>query len=328
MMAGERAAIDALANGEVAAWQALLEHLLEKKPEAAPRAFVEAALVREAGFDGWVERARRAAGQCQSERFTTTLSATRAFVPWLAAGIRAARPATDAACLEARLALLTQLLPARPGAERPTDAEAFAAAQALLQDARPIWGGGPMLAQLLILVHRRAGEAAAHDAAMAAITEAEALYRALGDDDGLRAAQRQRAATLLRLGHVEEGLELLDGLLDTPGPLFGGGGAFSFGGGAPTPEERARDEAATIAAWATATTPEWVRAIGGMAERASDAARREGLWGRFERALDAMLTASDFPEEDLEVVVRQAREREFRETARRAIEIARRRQLR
>src|SRR5690606_35674386 len=94
------------------------------------------------------------------------------------------------------------------------------------------------------------------------------------------------------------------------GPLFGGVGAFLLrGDDDEDPLDAALDEAATIASWASRTTPEWVRALGGIAERS-------GLtWTRFEQALEAMLAASTNPLSDLEVVARQAGQRGMVRTA-------------
>jgi len=116
--------------------------------------------------------------------------------------------------------------------------------------------------------------------------------------------------------------------MESRGPLFGGGGAFRFTGGA-TDDARgaALGEAATVAEWAAHVTPEWVRALGGVAERFSDrklgdTSKGEPLWGRFDEVLSRMLGTSKHPEQDLEVVLRQAAERRFRKTVDRARRIA------
>lgn len=73
-----------------------------------------------------------------------------------------------------------------------------------------------------------------------------------------------------------------------------------------------------MAIWAQSSTPEWVRAVGGMAERTG----RSDLWERFEAHLTRMVDGSPSPASDLEVVIRQAGERDLRRTVQAARELA------
>ncbi|MFY0540686.1 hypothetical protein [Nannocystis pusilla] len=70
-----------------------------------------------------------------------------------------------------------------------------------------------------------------------------------------------------------------------------------------------------VAGWAVATRPEWVRALGGLAERADEEDEPAALWARFEAALAEMIATSSDPAEDVEVVPAQARERKLWRTA-------------
>jgi hypothetical protein len=72
-----------------------------------------------------------------------------------------------------------------------------------------------------------------------------------------------------------------------------------------------------VIAWALPATPEYVRALGGIAERSSDAEVVRLSWVRFDAALDALLSC-ERASRDLEVVIRQAEQRKLAATARRA----------
>ncbi|MCY1058900.1 hypothetical protein [Nannocystis sp. SCPEA4] len=58
-----------------------------------------------------------------------------------------------------------------------------------------------------------------------------------------------------------------------------------------------------------------MRALGGIAERAGEGDDPPALWARFEAALAEMIASSDDPADDLEVVLRQAQQRELSRTA-------------
>lgn len=291
--------VEKLAAGDVPTWQALLEALVraEFEPEPAPRELIAAMFARDSSVQGWLDRARAAAGQCESEVFSTTLSALRAFRPWLLAGLIASVP-EHPGVIDARVDQLLNAVPEN-GAEQ---------ARALLADARKAWGPGPKLGSLLTLVHRRVSEEGQHAEALAAAQEAESL---LGEERAAF-ARRLQAASLLCLQRFDEAFALLDAVMTEPGPLFGGGGASVSGGRDLTPLEHALEEAATVVTWASDHDAEWVRALGGIAETSGDAS----LWHRFEASLQALSP------EDLEVVIDQASERELRKVARRAREVA------
>jgi tetratricopeptide (TPR) repeat protein len=291
--------VDALADGDAAAWVALLEHLAAHQPPVAPPPVVRAWLARDPSPDAWVQRAKRAAVTAESPWFSTARGALRAFLPWWTAGVAAALPPDDPVALESRLQALG----------RDVEEGAAGRVAALIADLRRPPTAARLLPRALLLAARRAREARAWDDALAAATEARALA---AEPELVDASTRAHAAALLGLRRVGEALSLLDRALARRGPLFGGGGAFSLTPSA-DPVEDAIDEAATVAGWADATTPEWVRALGGLSERlgSPDAA------ARFAAGLAALSAGSD-PVVGLEVVLRQAAERGLAATARAA----------
>jgi hypothetical protein len=322
LLEGDRAALAALAAGDQRLWQALLEHLIQHKPAVAPRPFVDALVAENSSFERWVRSADRAASDCSSRLFATVHAAMRVFLPWLIAGLRAARASNDPVILEMRRSALLLLPPARVGElEPPSPEETLAEAQSLLRDARGAWGASAQLGELLLIVHRRAAEAHRHDLAFDAASEAERLFEGEGTAKRARFARRLRAASLLQLGRVMEGLDLLEPLLTEDGPLFAGGGCFRIGGVGRSPAERALDDLADTARWHAATDSTWVAGLGGVAERCEGLPNVHGLWNRYERALEAMLQASSSPREDLESVVRQTADRYLAKAAARAKQI-------
>jgi len=190
-------------------------------------------------------------------------------------------------------------------------------AMALAADARRVWGEGVQLAHVLMLVHRRLAEASRDQEALAAATEAESLFTHAGDEASASSSRRSRGASLLVLERLDEAFAVLELAMEKKGPLFGGGGAFAMVRGEGK-RAQALQEAASICGWAALTTPEWVRALGGIAQGFDD----PKLWERFDRALRTMLEGSERPGEDLGVVLRQASQRRFRKTVTRAQKIA------
>ncbi|MCY0987749.1 hypothetical protein OV203_11475 [Nannocystis sp. ILAH1] len=258
---------------------------------------------------------------------------------WLA---RAARIASEEVYAGRRLAALWQLAGERPreplgpellrwSTEAPADEPgglrsryeaalndtsdgALAVALALVGDVGIAEPASALHVDALLLLVRRALEDAEIDQALVAARAAEALAEALGDRSRGLSATRHRGAALLRAGRVQEALAALEPALSVRGPLFGGRGSFREA----WPEKgraAALAEAAMVAGWAAATTPEWVRALGGLAERATEDDAPAVLWARFEAALAGMIEASPEPADDLEVVLEQARERGLSRTA-------------
>lgn len=292
-------AVRALVEGDLGAWKALLEHLVEHGPKSAPDALVVALMEHTPDFDAWQERAKGAAVQIESDYFATSLSAVRPFRAWLVEGVSKALPATHPAVIGARYEA------ARASAGNADD---VARVGSLLADL-----GGPShprWVDVLVLLARRLDEAGDTDGALATIRRAEEACRARDDAGGAAQTRRFEGGLLLVAGRFDEAFAILDPVMNARGRLFGGvRGASVMRDGA-----GAAGEAATIASWASATTPEWVRALGGVAEEHGE--RHPALHERFATALSALATVSD-----LEVVVRQASQRDHRRTARRAAEL-------
>jgi hypothetical protein len=313
LLAGADAEMARLAEGDVPTWQALFEHLLQKGQggsaldAGASGPFVEAALEQVQGFEPWYRIAHTAASRCESDWFSTVMTALRPWHRWFFNGIARVRPADSDEMLTARLFALQNSIPE----------DALSQVRSLANDARRVWGNTGKLGQVLLLVHRRSSESGAHGDALLAAEEAERLFKAAGDDANVRFAGRLRAASLFCLRRFDDAFAVAEPLLGRPGPRFGGGGVFSLSVGSDE-RTKAAAEVAQVVGWATDSTPEWVRALGGLAERFAE----PGLWRRFEAALTGMLQRSDDPEEDLEVVLRQADERGLHETVRVAVKIA------
>lgn len=300
---GDPATIDALAGGDQPTWQAWLEHLVLTKPTPTP-VVIDRMLLREPSPGRWLDIASRALFGIDSDVFLTTKRAMDPFQAWLGDGIIAARGATAQASLEIRLA------------REMREAKGSPVTRAIVEDLRALdWG---LLADALILHARRLAEEDAYGEAIDALLEAERIFGAASD--GAAFARRLRASNLLRLQRLEEAFAILDEEMREKA-AGGGGGAARFSA---TPENKwdaAIAEAAQVAVWAVLTTPEWVRALGGMAQRA-DGATKKTLWQRFERALVAMVDSSKNPGSDLEVVIRQAKHRKLLKTARAAEDLA------
>lgn len=316
LFTGDAEAVASLAAGELSTWQPLLEHLHANHPATAPKGFVDAVLATKLPFASWVKLAHNAA----SHVLTSAERGSRPFWPWLISGFAGALPEDHPFILEVRGWAVQQGLDTRTGQPQPEE-EWLAAAEQLVTDARRVLGESPQLAELLLLVHRRATEANRQARALDAAIEAERLFEVAGVQNRVDVARRQQGASLLRLGRVGEALALLDPVLEETGPYFIGTGMFSSIAGERTQAEEALDELATIATWAHVTTPEWVLALGGIAERPLEPGQAAELWSRFEGALTAMLESSDGPDEDLEVVVRQAGQRELTATVERALRV-------
>jgi hypothetical protein len=141
------------------------------------------------------------------------------------------------------------------------------------------------------------------------------LYLAAGDERAVRVTERLRGSALLSLERFDEAFAILDPAMTRSAPSPAGASRYTSNA---DPRAEAIAEAATVATWASATTPEWVRALGGMAERT----RRRELWKRFEAALVTMVDGASDPASDLEVVIRQAGQRDLGRTVKAARKLA------
>jgi hypothetical protein len=308
ILAGDPDAIDRLVQGDMSAWQALAEHLLLHPGQVASPAVVRLLLERAPRVADLLDSAEAALWDARSDVFTTITAALRAIRPWLADGVAAALAPDHPSAIDMRY-------------ERELSAaEGAGAARALVADVRRVAPARPSLGEALLLLARRAHEDGLFDEALVATIEAEALLSAAGDETSVRKTQRLRGSVLLSLQRFDDAFAVLDPIMIESDRGFGGA---SRSGGMSDPVAYAISEAATVATWADATTPEWVRALGGMAERTA----RPDLWQRFEAALVAMVDRSKNPASDLEVVIRQAGQRGLRRTVEAAREIAAARDL-
>ncbi len=307
-LAGDAETIDALARGDAATWQAWLEHLVSRKPPHAEPGLVERMLAREPSPARWIEIASRTLFDIDSNVFFTSKSALQPFQAWLGDGVIAATGPTSTVSIELRLD------------REVREANGAAAAGAIVADIRQTRASDELLADALVLWARRLAEESEHAAAIDVLIEAEGLFERLGNDSAKGVARRLRGARLLQLKRLDEAFAILD--REMAGRARGlTVGAQRFSGSPDDKWDAALAEAATIAAWAAATTPEWVRALGGIAQHADSTSKRS-LWQRFERALVAMVDASANPGSDLEVVIRQAKQRKLNKTAKAASVLA------
>ena len=293
LLEGDREAITQLASKDVALWTALAEHVIAREETIAPSALVHAMLAIDRDPKAWLGRAKEALAQAESPYFSTLMGALRRVRPWLFDGLAAALPPDDPGSLALRF---EQLLSS-------TAEDALAQTRAFLRDLERTGGDAKARADAWMLLARRAHEDGELDEALVAAREARTL-------DPTRDGEitRREGAILLSQGRVTEALERVHEVLATRGPLFGGRGSWRSRARM-DPLEDALDEAATIVTWASHTTPEWVRALGGIAERSGEG------WERFERALAQMAATSKYPDDDLEVVERQAKQRELVKTS-------------
>ncbi|MFO0726406.1 MAG: hypothetical protein U1E65_21650 [Myxococcota bacterium] len=131
-------------------------------------------------------------------------------------------------------------------------------------------------------------------------------------------AARYRGAALLFLGRFEEGFEILDQALVDRGPAFGGGGTFVSPPKA-DPRTESLDELQAVAAWAALETPEWVRALGVARDRHPEEVASH-FQRRFLQGLERVVRGQ-YGLEDLDVVVRQLRQRGAMAAAETAVQV-------
>lgn len=283
LLQGNPRAVEALAT-EPAAWQPLLEHVILTRSEQAPAAFVEALLARDPSVRSWLDRAYEGATMVRhSEVFSTGLGALQHFRPWWLRGILADRDPRDVVALEARFEQHLH----DPGEDTVGETTG------LLDLVAEVVPGSALHAEALELVARRALETSQGALALAS------LEARLAMPDAPKMVTRLRGVALLLVGRIDEGLDLLEATLTEK--LF-----FPLKGAQvlqwpDDPAERAIFNVCEVAVWASWTTPEWVRALGGWAETSGDARVKVV----FLRELERM--AAERPG-DLAILVRQARQ--------------------
>ena len=241
-----------------------------------------------AGADAWREREEEARGEILDEAEVEAL--VGATLRWTLRSLRAARPATDLASLEAALVAEAE----EPDPSSGTVAETVAAIEAVAPD-------GELLAwtrtELLPWIARK----------HAALLLVEDRYATALE----RLAAIAAAAQPAPLASTTWGWQLP---ADRPGAIV-------------TPARRAARELADIVAWADESTPEWVRGLGTLAVRLGREGHPEASLVRaaFERGLDHLADLDPAgADEALRIVEDQLQERGERDAA----ELARARRVR
>lgn len=300
ILAGSPRAAQSLLASDHEAWKVLLEHAVANPNERAPLALVEAMLGLDPDVGTWLERAKN----CAALLWITPLPKTmRPFRAWLLAGMEASETGATSARFESLRA------------DRSDEAldEIRALVATLRGDASA--SSAMLLARALKLLAYRALERGHGQEALSVATELEATIANPASKEH-RAARRLRAAALLRMARFSEGFALLDELLHVPGPFAGGAGASAVRFIA-DPREAALDELAAQATALSRLTPEWVRALGEVAETHLGTQSADELASRFDDALSALAARDDSAavQTDLETVIRQALERNLTRTA-------------
>lgn len=312
ILAGDASTIDTLAEADAATWQALLEHVVATAGPA-PVAAIDQMLAREPRPARWLATASQVLFRIESTRFATSAGALRPFLAWFGDGILAKHGATVPVAIEVRI---QRELGLATGVE---------VARSIVDDARAGQVDDRLLVDALIVLARRLDEATQHDAALDALTEAEMIAHDSNNPCSAFPIRRLRAASLLKLRRLDEAFEVLDVEMAVK-ECDHLGGSHVFVRRPANPWDAMLAEAASLALWMSDRRPEWVRALGGIAERA-DKRHRPALWERFEGALENMVAASEDPGADLATVIREATKRRLRKTAGAARALAEEREI-
>lgn len=297
--------VQLLLSRDEKAWDELVHEVGRGSSSLQPETAL--ALLEEAAFEEWSRLAEQRL--MQSDQITIVGRPLRAFRLWLIDSALQALPDDDPRRFDLRFRRL-QYEPGEDGG--------FEAGRALLDDLTSSHASPAIIAEVARLTVRGAFTVRDYGAALELARIAHRAYASADQPQRGAVARRQEAAALLYLGELEAGFRLYGELLHEPGPLFGGGGTFVYSP-ATNAWEAALDEVAAVGAWAEHSTPEWVRAVGGLAERCDHDEQREHLWKLFEDHMDRLLDESERPESDIEVIVRQSGERDLFETSLRAL---------
>ena len=298
---------DDLVARDAAAWRELVVPL-GRGDERPLDPELAAALLDAAPFDEWLSTAERALQE--TDEFLMIGTPIRRFRQWFIASSLATLPDGDARRWPIRRYQLMHD-PSRDGG--------YAEARSLLEELKAAGAPKGEFAEVALLVVKGSFVERELEAALEHATLAENLFTTMGDHERASVAARQLGAAHLYLHNLEQAFQCLQEPMKRRGPLFGGGGTH-ISRKAPDEIEEAISEAATIASWAESSTPEWVRAVGGMAERWKDPAEAELLWRQFEKFLSLMLDNGQNHESDIEVVVRHSGQRGLTRTPLRALE--------
>lgn len=289
--------IEKLAAGEEEAWTALAEQVIERR-EPAP-ALAAALWERDQELAGWLGRLTRAGRRSDAVQEVEDWRAN--LVAWFRDSVLAAFPADHEAAVEVRLQAIRQI---------PGDDGGLADAMALLGELTARGHTGRAVGEAALLVAKGAFTERAFEDARRHAELAAARFEAADDAEGRDRARRHLLGALLHLRQWPAAFELADDVLQRRGPLFGGGGATVWFGTS-DPREAALDELQAIALWASKSTPEWVRALGALAEVFAGDPAAPALEGAYQAALAGIARADGGhdPLDALAVVIQQLRER-------------------
>ena len=322
LLAGAPGLVRGLANNDDSLWKDLLEYAIKHRLRAAPSSFVTSLLAVEPDVERWFHRARSRAAIIDSPHFERYDEALNPFRAWLMAGVTSGAHEGSAAALFAELeALATR-----------TGSAALEPTRALVAK----FGVNPALqtlrARALLLLAQRAFEAGTIDEAEVAAREAEPLLSAAHYVRDALLARRVRGAALLRQHRFAEAFEVLDGAMDSSGPDLvpvppprrSLATSLKQIGTQKTADPGAIEELASVATWARSSTPEWVCALGCVAEAYAQPTSGQTehvavLRERFAAALGVMTYQQAVSlHAALFWVIDQARERGMEQTAREA----------
>ncbi|HEY1957925.1 MAG TPA: hypothetical protein VGH28_20030 [Polyangiaceae bacterium] len=275
LLSGSEDGVRALAAATVDAWKALLEHVVSQASREAPAELVLRLVAIDDTYDRWVSRAASAAAKIESPYFSTIKGALRPFGRWLRAGVELHAPASRMA-IEAHLAALA----ADDGADVCDRLVAFAET---LSTSAPV----DLVARAWKLVASRSLVSDPGVAADAA-RRAEALYREGNYVQDARVARRMVAGALLVAARYEDAFAILDDAMREPMHALARIEAAAQLDDSAEPKVFERIDLASVALWGHASSPEWVRALGALAE----AEESPLLWARFERALEGALASA------------------------------------
>lgn len=297
-----------LRNEDPAAWDELI-HAVASDDGPAPDA-KWGALIVHGPAKKWEELAYAAIDR--SEVYFTSITPMRAFRRWFTESVLLALGPDDPRGWELRYNRIN-LDPGEDGG--------VAAATEFLVDIKAAGGRHEdFCGEVLLLIVKGAFINRQFAVAQKMARQAVELFRENDNAPRLNFALRRLGVAELYVHNWELGLQCLEAALQQRGPLFGGGGSMVIQY-SDEPLEFAIDEIRDIAAWASVTTPEWVRAFGALALVIPDPALAESWQKKFREMVADLAESSSNPESDIEVITRHAVQRDQYQVAAIALEV-------
>ncbi len=153
------------------------------------------------------------------------------------------------------------------------------------------------------------------DLAYSAVQSAIGTLKTLGNDRLRNTAERILVVVHIRKGEWAKAADLSKTALATK-LLFRAPSAYGASY-SDNPYNRAVEELAEVARWASVLTPEWIRALGVLASTAEDKALKKMFLAHFTSGLKS-LKNTEYGADDLQVVIRQLGERGYDAMAKKA----------